>query len=77
MLAIMECPNCGHVWRRRSARSDVNARLVAQDYAAGMTLRQVAAKHRCAYSTARKRLLDAGVTLRPRARKAALPDGVR
>jgi hypothetical protein len=37
----------------------------------------VAVKYQCAYSTARLRLLDAGVQLRPRARKAARPDGVR
>jgi type IV secretory pathway VirB6-like protein len=77
MLSIMQCPNCGHAWRRGPLRADVDARLVAQDYLAGMTLRQVAVKYRCAYSTARLRLLDAGVQLRPRARKAARPDGVR
>jgi hypothetical protein len=74
---MLQCPNCGHAWRRGPLRVDIDARLVAQDYLAGMTLRQVAVKYRCAYSTARLRLINAGVQLRPRARKAAHPDGVR
>jgi len=71
MLSLMECPNCGHVWRRRPTRTDVLTDVLARDYAAGKTLRQLAATYGCAYSTARKRLVDAGIQLRPRARKAA------
>lgn len=68
MLVLMECPNCGHVWRR-IRRVDLNDHIMRRQYEAGATIRQLAKTHGCAYSTVRKRLLDVGATMRPRARK--------
>lgn len=75
MLSLMRCPRCGYVQRRASS-VDVNVDRLAERYAAGATLRQLAADEGCAYSTVRMRLIDAGYVLRPRNRKA-VPDGVR
>jgi hypothetical protein len=61
----MKCPKCGHRYRTRSYREIDMAQLV-NSYRAGRSLRYCAQEVGVSYSTARLRLIEAGVTLRPK-----------
>lgn len=47
-------------------------REICDDYAAGMTMQQIASKHGATYSTVRQRLIDYGVNFRTKSQAAKL-----
>lgn len=71
----MQCPSCGHVFRRANARTvDIDVSDMSRRYRAGASVRECARRAGVSYSTARNRLVEAGVKMRS---KRGARDGVR
>lgn len=61
----MQCPHCGRTFRRANARTvDIDMSAMSRRYRMGASVRECAREAGVSYSTARNRLIEAGVAMR-------------